>query len=281
MTQFLVRFRAKGWFCTRVTAAICCATQYLLPTQTAHAVTPAIYGQPLSHAVLAGSNATFVVSAATPPLTYQWRFNGGNLSGATNSALTITNAQPANTGAYAVVISNSSGAITSSPAILFLASPLDFLWARQVTNGVAPNYGAISAARSVAADTLGNVFVAGTFQGASPGSIDFGGVALTNVPGGLLDALFICKYDRFGNIGWARLVATNSNTSFSLRLAADSAGNAYFAGHFNGGATFGTNTLLSSGPSVLFLAKYDSQGNALWARRIAAFDPNWTRTLAL
>jgi hypothetical protein len=128
---------------------------------------------------------------------------------------------------------------------------------------------------------LGNVFVAGTFQGASPASIDFGGIALTNAAGSLINALFICKYDRFGNVGWARLVATNSNTSFSLRLAADSAGNVYFAGHFSGGATFGTNTLVSSGPSDLFLTKYDSQGNALWARQIMAFDVNWPRTVAL
>jgi hypothetical protein len=281
MFGFPSQFGAKVWFSLRIAIAITCGMQCLFLPRTAEAVAPAIYGQPLSQAVLAGSNATFVVSATTPPLAYQWRFNGGNVAGATNSAFTITNAQSANTGAYSVVISNSSGAVTSSPATLWVATAPDFLWARQVTNGVPPIYGAISAARHVAADTFGNVFVAGTFQGASPASIDFGGIALTNVAGSLINALFICKYDRFGNVGWARLVATNSNTSFSLRLAADSAGNVYFAGHFSGGATFGTNTLVSAGPSDLFLTKYDSQGNALWARQIVAFDVNWPRTLAL
>src|SRR5712675_2030194 len=120
MVGFLSEFTVKGWFFLRI--AICFGMPCLFLPRTAHAVAPAIYGQPLSQAVLPGSNATFVVSAATPPLTYQWRFNGGNISGATNSTFTITNAQPANTGAYAVVISNSSGAITSSPANLYLAA---------------------------------------------------------------------------------------------------------------------------------------------------------------
>jgi hypothetical protein len=279
MVGFLSEFTVKGWFFLRIAIAICCGMPCLFLPRTAHAVAPAIYGQPMSQAVLPGSNATFVVSAAASPLTYQWRFNGGNVSGATNSAFTITNVQTANTGAYAAVISNSSGAITSSPANLYLATPPDFLWARQVTNGIPPNYAAISGARHVAADSSGNVFVAGTFYGGSPATIDFGGVTLTNVPG--LTAVFVCKYDRSGNVGWARLVATNSDGNWPLRLAADSVGNVYFAGRFSGAARFGTNTLVSSGPGNLFLAKYDAQGNALWARQIVAYDPSSFLTLAL
>lgn len=280
MSGFLLRSALKNRCSRLAKPLICVGMQCLFLHQSANAVTPAIYGQPLSQAVLPGSNATFVVIAGTPPLAYQWRFNGGNVPGATNSAFTLTNVQPANTTAYAVVVSNSSGAVTSPPASLWLATVPDFLWARQVTNGVAPNYAAISGAKHVAADSSGNVFVAGTFNGASPASIDFGGVGLTNVSGGFSTAAaFVCKYDRFGNIGWARLVATNGGSQF--RLAADSFGNVYFAGRFSGGATFGTNTLVSSDAADIFLAKYDSQGNALWVRQIVGYDPNWPRTLAL
>jgi hypothetical protein len=279
MVGFLSRFDVKGWSCLRITTAIYCGMSSLILPLTSHAVAPAIYGQPLNQAVLAGSNATFVVTAGTVPLAYRWRFNGDNVSGATNSRFTIANVQPANTGVYAVVVSNSSGAITSPPASLWLATAPDFLWARQVTNGVAPSYAVISGAKHVAADSSGNVFVAGTFSGVSPASIDFGGVALTNLPGGLLTAAFLCKYDRFGNIGWARQVATNSGSP--LRVAADSTGNVYFAGRFSGTASFGTNTLVSSGPADVFLAKYDSEGNALWARRIVGYDPSLSQGLAL
>jgi hypothetical protein len=281
MVGLLSRFNANSWSSRRILIAIACGMSFLLPPRISHAVSPAIYGQPLSQAALPGSNATFVVIAGTPPLAYQWRFNSGNLSGATNSTLTITNVQPVNAGAYSVVISNSSGALTSPPASLWLATAPDFLWARQVTNGVPPNYAAISAARSVAADSSGNLFVAGTFSGAFPASIDFGGIALTNLLTGFSPAAFVSKYDRFGNIGWVRQVATNLTGSAPLRLAADSMGNVYFAGRFIGTATFGTNTLVSSSAADIFLAKYDSQGNALWARQIVGYDPSWLQVLAL
>jgi len=58
-------------------------------------------------------------------------------------------------------------------------------------------------------------------------------------------------------------------------------GHVYFAGRFSGAATFGTNTMFSSSASDIFLAKYDSQGNALWARQIAGYDPSWSQVLAL
>src|SRR5262245_42266591 len=189
----LLGIKARDWFCLRMALGICCGMAALFLPGTSHAAAPAIYAQPRSQAVLPGSNATFVVSAGAPPLTYQWRFNGGYVAGATNSTFALTNVQPASTGTYAVVVSNSSGAITSSTATLWLATPPDFLWARQVTNGVPPNYAAISAARHVAADNLGNVFAAGWFNGNSGASIDFGSVALTNVPGVFGTAAFICR----------------------------------------------------------------------------------------
>jgi hypothetical protein len=86
-------------------------------------VPPSINQQPQSQTVLVGSAATFTVSATgTPPLSYQWRRNGGNISGATSSILVINNVQSQNTGAYTVRINNAVGSITSDPAILAIAS---------------------------------------------------------------------------------------------------------------------------------------------------------------
>jgi hypothetical protein len=54
--------------------------------------------------------------------TYQWRFGGTGLPGATNTSLALTNVQAANAGTYTIVASNASfGAITSTPAILTLS----------------------------------------------------------------------------------------------------------------------------------------------------------------
>ena len=66
-----------------------------------------------------GGTATFTVYAAGAlPLSYQWNFNGVNISGATNAVLTLTNAQFSQTGNYAVLVTNTAGSILSSNALL-------------------------------------------------------------------------------------------------------------------------------------------------------------------
>src|SRR5206468_7655007 len=58
----------------------------------------------------------------TPTLTYQWRKNGTNLSGATTTSFTKANISAADEGDYAVVITNAFGAITSSIASISIQS---------------------------------------------------------------------------------------------------------------------------------------------------------------
>lgn len=81
--------------------------------------TLAIIAQPLNVTVTAGGTATFSVTAwASPAPVYQWRVNGANISGAVNSVLTLSNTMPSDGGSYSVIVSNNSGTITSSNAIL-------------------------------------------------------------------------------------------------------------------------------------------------------------------
>ncbi len=87
-------------------------------------VPPTITTQPSNQTVNEGQNATFsVVAAGTTPLSYQWTFGGGNISGATASSYTITNAQSANAGTYAVVVTNVAGTVTSANATLTVILP--------------------------------------------------------------------------------------------------------------------------------------------------------------
>lgn len=82
-------------------------------------VAAGIYSQPTSQAVLAGTNATFIVRAdGTPPLSYQWRFNDVDIPNETGSTLTISNVQTAQGGNYSVLVSNVGGPIISSNALL-------------------------------------------------------------------------------------------------------------------------------------------------------------------
>ena len=86
---------------------------------------PVITTQPTSQTVAVGSSVTFsVFGSGTPPFFFQWQkdttnlVNGGNISGATNNSLTITNVQTSNSGSYPLIVTNYGGSVTSSNAIL-------------------------------------------------------------------------------------------------------------------------------------------------------------------
>lgn len=102
---------------------------------------PTITNPPQSIAVNLGENATFTVGASgLAPLSYQWRFNTMNISGATNTAYTRTNAQPADAGNYTVVITNASGSVTSDVASLTVNVPgLSTVIAQWDFNSVPPD----------------------------------------------------------------------------------------------------------------------------------------------
>lgn len=105
---------------------------FLLPTGGA-GTAPSITTQPQSRTNLLGSDATFTVTAdGTLPLSYQWRFNGVSLPGATGSTYTHVNVQGTNAGSYTVSISNPYGAVSSEIATLTV--PAVFLDAQPVVN---------------------------------------------------------------------------------------------------------------------------------------------------
>lgn len=93
-------------------------------TVTAVAVAPSITNQPVSQSASWGQNVTFSVGAdGTAPLSYQWRFYGTNLTGATSAFYTRSSVFTNDAGPYTVVVTNVAGAITSSPAILTVTPP--------------------------------------------------------------------------------------------------------------------------------------------------------------
>ncbi|MDB6122582.1 MAG: Xanthan lyase, partial [Pedosphaera sp.] len=93
-------------------------------TVNSTATPPAITTQPASQSVVAGNAVTFSVTATgTAPLTYQWRFNAVNISGATASSYTKSNVQAADAGNYSVVVNNTAGSVTSANAALTVNIP--------------------------------------------------------------------------------------------------------------------------------------------------------------
>ncbi len=106
-------------------------------TVNTNGIAPGILVQPQSQTVAKGENATFTVTAnGTQPLSYQWRFNGGNLAGATTTSYTRFNAQTNDAGQYSVVVSNVAGVITSTPpATLTVTVPVYCLPVALVNGG--------------------------------------------------------------------------------------------------------------------------------------------------
>jgi hypothetical protein len=82
---------------------------------SAGSFSPEMTYQPLSQSQVPGLDTMIVtVAQGTPPLSYQWQFNGTTIAGATNSFVVITNTQQTNLGNYQVVVTNSAGSIASS-----------------------------------------------------------------------------------------------------------------------------------------------------------------------
>ncbi len=112
---------------------------------------------------------------------------------------------------------------------------------------------------SVAVDASGNAYVTGFYL--SP-TITFGNFTLTNAGADI----FLVKYDAIGNVLWAKNGGGTTNDR-GVSVAVDASGNAYVTGYFNSSTiTFGTYTLTNAGSYDIFLVKYDSSGNVLWAK---------------
>jgi len=115
---------------------------------------------------------------------------------------------------------------------------------------------------SISTDRSGNVYVSGTFGGPY---ITFGTTTLYNTNS---TEMFVVKYDPSGNVVWAKSPG-GSAASYGRALSTDAIGNVYVTGSFHGpnisfdSITLGTGAFQNG---IVFVVKYDSAGNALWAR---------------
>jgi hypothetical protein len=169
----------------------------------------------MNQTVTAGSTATFSVAASgTPPLSYQWGFDGTNIAGATNTFLTLTNVQLSQAGNYSVLVTNAYGSILSSNALLTVT--LDhFTWstipsprfvntpfavsiqARNLTNGLFTNFTGVANLDSISGVPI-SPSVSGNFiQGVWTGSVV---IAQT------VSTLVLRANDGLGNFGLANSI---------------------------------------------------------------------------
>ena len=130
----LVVAGSAGWLAANVEAASTQALTYdtqgnpVTLVSSAATAAPVIVANPVGLLAQVGGSVTFsIVAMGTGPLTYQWRFNGANITTASNATAnkptlilpTLTNASFGN---YSVVVSNAAGTATSLPGALRLDS---------------------------------------------------------------------------------------------------------------------------------------------------------------
>ena len=88
-------------------------------TVTVSQVAPAITAQPVGLTVNPGVIAVLSVTATgTGPLSYQWKKQGQDIAGATQSAYTVESAVQGDEGGYSVLVSNAAGSVMSGVAVL-------------------------------------------------------------------------------------------------------------------------------------------------------------------
>lgn len=149
--------------------------------------------------------------------------------------------------------------LSSSPS-----SAQDLEWAKQAS-GTSFKFGI-----GIAVDTLGNSYVTGSFEG----SVTFGEAELneTTLSSAGGSDIFVAKYDSNGILVWAKR-AGGADFDVGAGVAVDTLGDSYVTGGFGGSATFGvgeTNEITlvtTAGIRDIFVAKYDSNGLLVWAKK--------------
>jgi len=118
---------------------------------------------------------------------------------------------------------------------------------------------------SIATDKDGNIYVTGQFYSSS---ISFGSSTLINA--GSYD-IFVVKYNVSGNVIWAKSIG-GAYSEKGLGICTDTCSNIYIIGCFYSptitiGSTILTNTDNSGSTSDIYICKYDSSGNDIWAKQ--------------
>lgn len=129
-------------------------------------------------------------------------------------------------------------------------------WARKVAGGQTEY------CDEVCTDAWGNAIITGGFVSSS---LTVGSYTLTNSGGW---DMFVSKYDSSGNVIWAK-GAVSSGNDYGYGVAVDIDGNILVSGYFSSPTiTFGSYTLTNAGLTDIFVVKYDTAGNVVWAKGI-------------
>ena len=141
-----------------------------------------------------------------------------------------------------------------------LTSNHEFNWARGM-GGTGWDHGS-----RTDEDANGNVYAIGTFEG----TVDFDpGAGIFNLTSAGSSDVFISKLDGKGSLLWAKRIG-GPGDDYGVGLYVSPAGDFYITGDFSATADFdpgaGTLNLTSAGNVDIYIAKYNSSGELVWAK---------------
>ncbi|MBK8415697.1 MAG: hypothetical protein IPL22_15065 [Bacteroidetes bacterium] len=129
----------------------------------------------------------------------------------------------------------------------------------------------------LATDVNGNVYITGYYQGPT---LDFGTITVTNNSPSYSDS-FTAKYDNNGNVIWANSTG-GAFYDVGNGVSVNANGDVFVVGYFEAPSiSFGSNTLVNSGSSDIFILKFASNGTPQWGISTGGPSQDWGNHLAI
>ncbi len=237
-------------------------------SQNSVAGLPRITNVPQGAVISYGSNITFSVTATgEEPLSYQWRFDGQDIYGATNSTFVIAPAGFEHSGSYSVLVANVHGRVASPEAALVVQAPPSIL-AQPQTQIVAAGS---TVSFSVVVDGSTPLFHQWFFNGVPISNAVQRTLVLRNVQPGSAGSYEVLTTNRAGLVrsSPARLVVTTlAQQTWEMRYngLAQSGDIPKKMAVGPDGSVFVTGLSLGDGADYATI-KYDASGNQVWVAR--------------
>lgn len=125
----------------------------------------------------------------------------------------------------------------------------------------------------VATDSNSNVFLTGAFQGTA----HFEDTRLTSFGG---NDVIIAKYSSNGTLQWVKQAGGLASDA-GWAIAVDAMNNIIVAGEFSATAAFDDTLLTAQGATDIFIAKYNTNGELLWAQSAGGSGTDMVRGLVV
>jgi Secretion system C-terminal sorting domain/Beta-propeller repeat len=122
--------------------------------------------------------------------------------------------------------------------------------------------------QDIVTDPNGYSYVTGMFQD----TVTFGAYTLFT-PTEFDTDMFIAKYDPNGNVVWVRQ-AGGKDWDYGFGVSIDNLGNCYVTGMVGDTSYFETDTIFAPYSTVIFIAKYDTNGNYQWVKTAGSYLTN-------